>query len=176
MSEQTISNLISALAWPSTVLLLALVFRSRFAHLLFALTRRLEAGAELTTPWISVGAVVKLPSASKEEKITASHIALVHSSWRYAKKDREFKKRMYCFHAIIQGADQVLDRVESVTYYLDPSYPKPKRTVTDRASKFKLKELAYGESMLRAVVTIAGQAETVELTRYINLTESGAEI
>lgn len=176
MTQENIVSLVAALAWPVTVVLLALAFRSCIGHLLFAVTRRLEAGSEVTTPWISVGAVVKLPSASKDEKVTLAHLALVHSCWRYAKKDREYKQRMYCFHAIVQGTEDVLHRVESVTYRLDDSYPKPTRTVTDRSTKFKLKELAWGESMLKATVKISGQAEPVELFRYINLTENGPEI
>ncbi len=83
---------------------------------------------------------------------------------------------MYCFHAIIQAPDEVLERIEYVKYHLHPSYPNSVQTITDRKNHFKLKELAYGESNLKAEVKIKGQPELIKLSRYINLTETGPRI
>jgi transcription initiation factor IIF auxiliary subunit len=44
----------------------------------------------------------------------------------------------------IEGASQDLDRIESVTYTLHPTFPKASRTVTDRASKFQLRCEGWG--------------------------------
>ena len=121
-----------------------------------------------------IPSVLKIPV--KGEKVTENHLALVHSSWRYAKKDSEFKKEMYAFHVIVQCNDEVLDRIESVKYRLHPDYPNPNQTVTDRKSRFKLKELAWGEGNVRAEVKIKGQEQTIELNRYINLTQTGPRI
>jgi transcription initiation factor IIF auxiliary subunit len=44
----------------------------------------------------------------------------------------------------IEGSDDDLDRIESVTYRLHPTFPEPIRTVTDRASKFQLRCSGWG--------------------------------
>jgi len=112
----------------------------------------------------------------KGEEITSNHMALIHSSWRYPKKDAEFGRRMWVFHVVVQARDEVLDRIEYVKYFLDQSYPNPVQTVTDRQSRFRLKELANGESSVRCEVKIKGQERLVFLERYINLTDTGPRI
>jgi transcription initiation factor IIF auxiliary subunit len=44
----------------------------------------------------------------------------------------------------IQGSEQDLDRIASVTYRLHPTFPKPIRTVTDRARNFRLQCEGWG--------------------------------
>ena len=44
----------------------------------------------------------------------------------------------------IQGSDADLEQIESVTYTLHPTFPKPIRTVRDRASKFQLQCAGWG--------------------------------
>jgi hypothetical protein len=169
--------LITAIAWPGTVLLILVVFHRHLASILSALKQRIDAGSEVKTPWISIGAVpMILESPKKDEPVTGDHMALIHSSWRYRKKDKEFKRPMYCYHAVIQAEDAVLDRIEYVTYQLHPSYPNPIQKVTTRETRFKLKELAWGEAMLKADVKVKGQEEPIKLSRYINLTDRGPRI
>jgi transcription initiation factor IIF auxiliary subunit len=83
---------------------------------------------------------------------------------------------MYVVHAAIQAPYSVLDGIDYVKYYLHPSYPNPVQTVTDRNTRFKLKELAWGEYTLRAEAKVKGQDEPITLSRYINLTETGPRI
>ena len=83
---------------------------------------------------------------------------------------------MWAFHVVIQARDEVLDRVESVKYLLDPAYPNRIQVVTDRKSRFMLKELANGESTVRCEVKIKDQSEVVTLERYINLTATGPRL
>jgi hypothetical protein len=167
-------KLVAAYAWPVALTLLLLLFRKELRSLLSSLVKRVEAGHALKTTWFSIDAPpVSLKAPASGELVKAEHLALVHSSWRYAKKDREFRKNMYAFHAVIQGTDEVLDRVEYVKYRLNSSYPNPVQTSTERRSKFKLKELAWGESHLHAEVKIRDQEEPILLSRYINLTETG---
>lgn len=168
-------KLVEVAAWPVAMLVLCLLFFQRLSDLLASLIRRIDSGSALETPWGSLGAPSQLKSPATNEKITADHVAIIHSSWRYPKKDREFNKRMYCFYAIIQGNPEVLDRIESVRYIL-PGWPNPEQVVTDRSSNFKLKELAWGEATLYAKVKIKNQDEVVELNRYINLSETGPRI
>ena len=44
----------------------------------------------------------------------------------------------------IEGSAEDLDRIESVTYTLHPTFPEPIRTVRDRASKFQLRCSGWG--------------------------------
>jgi transcription initiation factor IIF auxiliary subunit len=44
----------------------------------------------------------------------------------------------------IEGREEDLDRIESVTYRLHSTFPQPIRTVTDRASKFQLRCSGWG--------------------------------
>ena len=76
-------------------------------------------------------------------------------------------------HVVIQARDEVLDRIESAKYVLDASYPNRIQVKTDRATRFELKELANGESIIRCEVRIKGQSVPVLLERYINLTDTG---
>jgi len=177
MSCENVIALISAISWPVTVLLILVLFYWKFVSILSALKKRIDAGCEVKTPWGSLGAVpMILKSPKKDEPVTENHMALNHSSWRYHKKDKEFKCPMYCFQAVIQAEDEVLDRIEYVEYHLHPTYPNPIQTITNRKSRFKLKELAWGESNLRAEVKVKGQDELIRLSRYINLTETGPKI
>ena len=44
----------------------------------------------------------------------------------------------------IEGANEDLDQIASVTYTLHSTFPEPIRTVTDRASKFQLRCSGWG--------------------------------
>ncbi len=107
------------------------------------------------------------------ENVSENHLALLHSCWRYPKKDKEFGKKMYVIQVIVQANKGVLDRIEYVKHSLHPSYPNKLQTKTDRENNFELKEVAWGEFNLKAEVKIKGQKELINLSRYINLTETG---
>lgn len=179
-SDEAMSNwikLIEALIWPLTSIVLISLFYSHLKKLFKVVVARIEKGAEFETPWISVGSIPQnLDSPNEGDPVTENHIALVHSSWRYSQKDKEFGKRMYAFHAVIQAEDSVLDRIEYVQYMLDRSYPNRIQNSTDRENRFKLKELAWGESTLHAHVKIKSQKDPIKLSRYINLSETGPRI
>jgi transcription initiation factor IIF auxiliary subunit len=54
--------------------------------------------------------------------------------------------------AWLEGAEEELDQVERVAYHLHRTFPNPLRTVTDRASKFRLDAAGWGGFTLRATV------------------------
>ncbi len=169
--------LVGATAWPVVALIALFVFRKPAKAILKILERRIEGGASVKFYSVEVGpAPTNLPVPSQDEPITANHLALLHSSWRYPKKDAEFGRRMWAFHVVVQARDEVLDRIDYVKYILDPSYPNPIQNVTDRPTRFKLKELANGESTVRAEIRIKGQDVPIALSRYINLTDTGPRI
>jgi len=170
-------QLVQAFVWPAVVTILIAVFYKPVRSILEGLKQRMDAGASIEIYQVKVGqAPTNLPVAAMGETLTADHMALIHSSWRYPKKDVEFGMPMWAFHVIVQAREEVLNRIESVKYILDPAYPNPIQVVTDRLSRFKLKELANGESTVRCEVKVKGQADVVKLQRYINLTNTGPRI
>jgi len=177
MTASEIVSLVQAVIWPVFALVMVVIFRPRLIKLLLAVEKRMDSGAEVTSTWVTFGAVPSnLKSPEGGAPVTENHLALIHSSWRYPKKDAEFNRPMYAFHVVVQATDEVLDRIESVKYSLHRSYPNPIQVVTDRKSRFKLKELAWGESTVRAEVKINGQEQPIKLARYINLTLTGPQI
>jgi len=177
MSVDQYIKIIEIISWPIVVLISIGLFFKQLLRLFNALLHRIEAGAEFTTPLASFG---KVPTTVEEPKendpITDNNMALIHSSWRYPKKDREYGRLMYCFNAIIQAPEKVLDRIEYVKYHLHPSYPNKTQVINDRKNQFKLKELAWGESNLKAEVKVKDQNDLICLSRYINLNKSGPRI
>jgi hypothetical protein len=83
---------------------------------------------------------------------------------------------MYQIRVGVFGHPNALDRVETVRYLLDPSYPKAVYEIAESSPYFQLKELANGYSVIRAEVRVKGQAELVRLSRFINLTEAGPRL
>jgi len=53
----------------------------------------------------------------------------------------------------LDGPKRELDRVESVTYTLHPTFPKPVRTVDSRKNRFRLSTEGWGIFTLYAKVT-----------------------
>lgn len=172
-----IAAILDAIIWPVFTLIFIALYYRNIKSIIETIKIRIEKGAALNTPFGSLGpAPSEIKAPEKNEPVTENHMALVHSSWRYPKKDSEFKRTMYCFHAIIQAPKEVLNRIEYVKYHLHPSYPNIEQTVTNKDSQFKLKELAWGESNLKANVKIEKQDKLIQLSRYINLNESGSRI
>jgi hypothetical protein len=170
-------DLVAAIVWPCITLTGLIIFRKPIRAILEELSERINTGASFEFLQFKVGAAPSnLTAPGKGDIITADHMALIHSSWRYPKKDAEFGMPMWALNVVIQAKDQVLDRIESAKYLLNPAYPNPIQVVTDRQSRFKLKELANGESTVRCQVKIKGQAEPISLERYINLTATGPKI
>jgi hypothetical protein len=111
--------------------------------------------------------ITQTRSASME-----SEISLVHTSWRSPKHDAKFPgKKMYRFDAEIDAPKEILRRIEKVTYRLHASYPNPERVVFDEENRFKLKELAWAGSTLKAEVKFKNRQEPILLSRFISLEE-----
>ena len=84
----------------------------------------------------------------------------------------------YQFEVIIIAPDDVMRRITSVTYELEKAWPPDLRirTVTDRSSRFKLKDLANGTSIVQARVDLRGQDRPVLLNRFIDLRVDGPRL
>jgi hypothetical protein len=137
---------------------------------------------------IKIFGVIKLGELQKRiilpapgEPVTLANIAILHTSW-FSKKWTEILSQTrapgqyYRFDAVIVAPNSVLDRIDKVVYYLGHGFPENRREqiVTDRQSNFKLRDTADGSFVLRAKVSMGDQ--TLELNRFLNLTESGPRI
>lgn len=174
MNATEIINIIDKLIWPITILLLYFLNQNSFKSIFKILIRRIEAGAPIEISSFKVGAMPNsLNSPKPNETINENHVALMHTSWRYPKKDKEFGKKMFVIQVIVMGNDEVLDKIEWVKYFLHKSYPNNIRTVFKGVDNFEFKELAWGEFVLKAEIKIKDSDHTLKLSRYINLTETG---
>lgn len=68
----------------------------------------------------------------------------------------------------LAGTDEELDRVKSVTYTLHRTFPNPVRTVTDRASKFKLETAGWGVFRIHAIAQM-NDGSAQKLSHYLRL-------
>ena len=68
----------------------------------------------------------------------------------------------------LEGPDAELDQVKEVRYMLHPTFPKPIRVITDRASKFKLESSGWGEFSIAAQLVLAN-GKTESLERWLRL-------
>ena len=62
----------------------------------------------------------------------------------------------------IQGSEEDLNQIKSVTYTLHPTFPQPIRTVTNRASKFQLQCAGWGIFTIPIEVRLKN-GETIKL-------------
>jgi hypothetical protein len=107
------------------------------------------------------------------EEITDDHLALIHRSWRFPKRDHEFNgQKMYQMHVIVFGTEAAIKQIDYVVYRLDKSYPCSVQVVSSKRKNFELKELANGYSLIRAEVYIRDQPKVVRLSRFIDLTDA----
>jgi TIR domain len=130
-------------------------------------------------------AVGTLPDPGPHRVITEDHLALVHSSWSRSSGDPRYP---FQIHIMLMGCDTALKRVENVIYYFDPAYGKNRPEGVDPLLKayvhvrndwrdnFTVYELANGYSVVCAKVKVRGQAQLVELSRFVNLMEQGPRL
>jgi transcription initiation factor IIF auxiliary subunit len=69
----------------------------------------------------------------------------------------------------IQGSNDDLDGIASVTYTLHPTFPEPIRTVTDRASRFQLRCAGWGVFTIPITVRLKN-GKTIELEHELQFT------
>jgi hypothetical protein len=102
------------------------------------------------------------------------NVSIHVNCWRAEEYDTEYRRKMYRWDATIQGNDAILDEIDSVTYRLHPSYRKSVYIIrcedeAGRGKNFKLKELAWGESVLAAEVRFKNKDKVITLNAPIVL-------
>lgn len=58
----------------------------------------------------------------------------------------------------LEGPEEEINNVESVTYHLHPTFSNPVHRVTNKSSKFKLSGMGWGEFKIKAEVALADRA------------------
>lgn len=71
----------------------------------------------------------------------------------------------------VEGPDDELAEVESVTYRLHPTFPHPVQKVTDRSTKFRLRGSGWGEFMVAAEARLRS-GRVVPLERWLELRDA----
>ncbi|ALG10429.1 pYEATS domain-containing protein [Kibdelosporangium phytohabitans] len=177
-------NLITGLAWPLALLIMALVFWPQLQDIATVIVTRVHGGAAFQLGGFSVGSLpeqaARIPSPGVTGPVSLENIALLHTSFIRPDKTREFDdgRTYYQFEVIVIAPDDVLRRVVSVRYELEKAWPEHLRvrTVADRATRFKLKELANGTSIVTARIDLRGQDQPLLLNRFIDLRPDGPRL
>jgi len=130
--------------------------------------------------YLSKHLVQHIPLPDSTQLIGPENVALLHTSFRSPKAGERFRdgRRYYQFEVIVMAPDSVMKRINSVTYHLEKAWPEGTRTqvIRDRSSRFKMKELANGTSIVTATIEIEGQAQPLELNRFIDLRPDGPRL
>lgn len=176
-------DLLTGLAWPLVLLVAVVVFWPQLQAVASEIVTRTQRGAALQLGIVSVSAIseqaARIPSPGAQP-VALENIALLHTSFVRPDKTREFDdgRTYYQFEVIVIAPDDVLRRVRTVRYQLENAWPQDRRVqvVTDRKSRFKLKELANGTSIVRAQIDLHGQDQPLLLNRFIDLRSAGPRL
>ena len=105
--------------------------------------------------------------------MTASDLVLDIQTWRDPKFDKQFHGRgIYRWDASIQGPENLINAIKSVTYRLDSSYPDPVRETTDRHLRFKMGDVSWENTTVYADVKVSQQKELITLSKTIDLSKA----
>ncbi|WP_369335580.1 pYEATS domain-containing protein [Streptomyces sp. SID12501] len=177
-------DLLTGLAWPLALMVAAITFWPHIQVLAFEVVTRVKGGASVRVGPLSLSSLPEqadhIPSPGAGESVSLESIALLHTSFIRSDKTREFNdgRTYYQIEIIVIAPSEVWRRVISVKYELDGKWPSGRRvqTVTDSFSRFKLKELAYGTTIVRAQVELRGQDQPLLLNRFIDLRPDGLRL
>lgn len=124
-----------------------------------------------------------LPAVKSVAHIPSDYLYLNHTTFLRENKQEEFKKRTgvdrphYDLRVVLDSYySDALERVSFVEYVLHEAFPEPIQRRFNRADRFVLKELAYGEFVLVARVFLKDEREPLILQRYLTLWPSGPRI
>jgi hypothetical protein len=178
-------NLVTGLAWPLVLVLGLVAFWPQVHALATEIVTRTQKGSSLQLAnFLLLGELPdqaeQIPSPGAAESVTLKNIALLHTSFLRPDKTREYSsgRIYYQFEIIVIAPESVMERIDSVTYHLAGAWPTHLRvqTIRDRASRFKMKELANGTSIVGADVHFSDSEEPLHLNRFIDLRPDGPRL
>jgi hypothetical protein len=125
----------------------------------------------------------KLPPVEDRDQLPIDYIYLNHTSFLREEMQEEFRKRTgvqsphYDVRVVVDSYYRdALNDVERVEYILHEAYPEPIQIRTRKQDKFMLKEVANGEYVLLAKVSLKGRKSPLVLQRYITLWKDGPRL
>lgn len=183
------SPLLQAAMWPLVLLALVIWFGRDIGRIVSAMATRIEQGDDFEVGSSGVKmkpshvAQATAPAGTQDTPITKAvdgipagnpsdsvphDFYLVHSARRDSRLDRG--DREYYGLRIWIEADEpaTLAAIESVTYFLHPSFVDPIRVVSDPSGGFLLATRAWGQFLLSASVKFHDAPEPVMIERYLN--------
>ncbi|MGX7004315.1 pYEATS domain-containing protein [Caballeronia sp. KNU42] len=164
---------------------LVIVFRPQVKALLLELVMRVKGGSPVEFGTFKLGSLPeqaqRIPAPSPVQPVTLRNIALLHTSFLSEEATRTLghgRRKYYQFEVVVMAPDAVMKRIESVTYHLEDTWPKElrTRTIEDRDSRFKMKDLANGTSIVYAEVRFLDDKDPLRLNRFIDLRTDGPRI
>jgi prokaryotic YEATS domain len=168
------------LIWPVFVGALCYWLREEINSVLTALRKRIEAGDPVESPWLKLGKPEpKLPGTSvaaqsgteggtSYNEAVPHDVYLVHSARRDKRLDKNNKEYYRLQIWLDADSEDALRGVESVTYYLHPTFENPTRTVSDSESAFALATAAWGQFLLYAIVKLKDGKPPLKIERFID--------
>ncbi len=173
------AKVVQSLIWPAFAIILVLFFRVQAESLFDTLLRKVELAEKVSAGGVIIESGPRhIPVPKSGEPVTLENVALMHTSFIRPDKTKQFNDGVsyYQIEVIVLAPQPTLDRITSVTYRLDPAYQKNVYEVMDRQSRFKLKELANGTSIVRAEIKFREQDELLYLNRFIDLRSDGPRL
>jgi len=166
----SVTAFLSVLLWPAVVVSFGFFYRKSIGKLLTAVIGRIESGDTFEAGGVRIGRAPKLEDQGRgpieSDLGDAPEYYLVHVARRDSRLDEngnEYRR----LSIWIDNDDEDLSDIVSVRYELHPTFKDPIREVTSPAGNFKLKTSAWGQFILRAVVTKRNRS-TESIQRYIN--------
>jgi hypothetical protein len=177
-------TLVTGLAWPLVLVLGLVFFWPQVRELASEVVTRVRKGSSLQLASFSLGELPaqaeRIPSPDATGSVTLRNVALLHTSFLRQDKTREYGdgRFYYQFEVIVIAPESVMARIDSVIYYLEDAWPPELRTQTvrDRESRFKMKELANGTSIVCADVKFTDSEAPLHLNRFIDLRPDGPRL
>jgi len=181
-----VAKIFASLVWPCLILAGCLLFREQAKSLLTNISERIQSGDSVKIlNWLSFDArtveekAARIPKPSEGDVVTLANVALLHTSF-LPKITPSFNDGMTYLQIeiIVIAPKSVIDRVASVTYRFEDSYPPKHREQVriNRDERFKIKELANGTSVVRAEIKFLDSQRSLHLNRFIDLRPDGPRI
>ncbi|XUW93324.1 hypothetical protein OH764_34940 (plasmid) [Burkholderia sp. M6-3] len=179
-------QVITSLVWPVIVLVVIVLYQPHVEKILLEIAERIKGGSGVKFGrFMEIESLPeqaqRIPAPQKEENVTVANIALLHTSFISEKGTLQYGgdgTTYYQFEVVVMAPDAVMERVDRVIYHLADAWPEAlrKRETRDRASRFKMKDLANGTSIVVADVYFRGNDQPLELNRFIDLRPDGPRI
>jgi hypothetical protein len=177
-------GLVTGIIWPVAIIIGLILFWPQIASLMAEVGNRVTRGSSFGLGPLTIGELpaqaARIPSPARGESVTLENVALLHTSFlRPDKTSEKADGRLYYQIEVITIApNDVMARIESVTYHLPEEWPENLRTRTSRShgDRFKMKDLANGTTIVTADVQFNDGTDLLHLNRFIDLRSDGPRL